>query len=60
MIEAAILATRVHLLDHSFILAEFNRLRSPVEKTGGASEKRAFAFLLDYVRRQVTSAAGAE
>jgi hypothetical protein len=60
VIEAAILATRVHLLDHSFILAEFNRLRSPVEKTGGASEKRAFEFLLDFVRRQVTSAAGAE
>jgi hypothetical protein len=60
VIEAAILATRVHLLDHSFILAEFNRLRSPVEKTGGAGEKRAFEFLLDYVRRQVTSAAGAE
>jgi uncharacterized protein len=51
VIEAAILATRLHLTGADFILAEFERLRSPVEKTGGIAERRAFEFLSDFVRQ---------
>jgi uncharacterized protein len=49
VVEAAILATRVKLLPPTEIREELRRLAIPVEKTGGPAEKRAFAFLLDYV-----------
>jgi hypothetical protein len=49
VVEAAILATRVRLLPPAEIREELKRLAIPVEKTGGAAETRAFAFLLDYV-----------
>jgi uncharacterized protein len=50
VIEAAILATRIHLTGRDAVLVEFERLRAPVEKTGGPAEKRAFEFLSNYVR----------
>ena len=50
VIEAAILATRIHLAGRDAVLVEFERLRAPVEKTGGEAEKRAFEFLTHYVR----------
>lgn len=50
VLEAAILATRVHILPLVEILAEFERLRVPVEKTAGDREREAFGLLLDYVR----------
>ena len=43
VIEAAILATRLELLEAKQILAEFRRLAVIVEKTAGQSERRAFA-----------------
>jgi hypothetical protein len=49
VIEAAILATRIGLLDRQMILDEFERLASPVAKTGGIEERRAFEFLRQYV-----------
>lgn len=49
VVEAAILATRIALLDREFIGAEFERLAVIVEKTGGHQERRAFAFLQSYV-----------
>ncbi|MBX3438260.1 MAG: DUF447 family protein [Planctomycetaceae bacterium] len=49
VLEAAILATRVHLLSREEILAEFARLSSPVEKTCGPHEEQAFQLLWDYV-----------
>jgi hypothetical protein len=49
VLEAAILATRVHLIAHSEILSEFERLRPAVSKTGGATEFEAFALLERYV-----------
>jgi hypothetical protein len=49
VVEAAILATRVHLLPRADILAEFRKLKPLVEKTGGPAEHEAFALLLDYV-----------
>jgi hypothetical protein len=51
VVEAAILATRVALLDRAAVLAEYERLQSPVDKTGGPAEKRAFEFLREYVVR---------
>jgi uncharacterized protein len=50
VIEAAILATRVSLLSKAEILAEFARLRVPLDKTGAAAEHRAFELLEQYVR----------
>ncbi len=51
VVEAAILATRTDFLPLEEILADFARLAAPVEKTGGAKEREAFALLLDHVRR---------
>ncbi|HEX3654913.1 MAG TPA: DUF447 domain-containing protein [Pirellulales bacterium] len=51
VLEAAILATRIHLLSLAEIQAEIDRLRVPVQKTGGDAEQRAFEFLADYVTR---------
>jgi hypothetical protein len=50
VLEAAILATRVHLIGRAEILSEFNRLQPPVSKTGGPAEIEAFALLERYVR----------
>src|SRR5262249_26540849 len=55
VLEAAILATRFHLLDLAEVAAEFAKLRVIVEKTGGPAELEAFAFLqgeLDRARGQ--------
>lgn len=49
VLEAAILATRIHLLPADEIVREFERLRSPVEKTAGPREREAFEFLRLYV-----------
>ena len=51
VVEAAILATRIHLLPRDEILAEFARLKTPVEKTAGPQEIEAFALLERYVRQ---------
>jgi hypothetical protein len=57
VVEAAILATRLHLLDAAEIQAEFARLAIAVSKTGGAAERRAFDFLQHYVQTRVAAAA---
>ncbi len=49
VLELAILATRVHLTPRAEILAEFERNRAIVEKTGGPGELRAFDLLHHYV-----------
>ena len=49
VVEAAILATRIHLLAAEEIAVEFRKLGVIVGKTGGAQEKDAFAFLEQYV-----------
>jgi hypothetical protein len=51
VLEAAILATRISILPLPEIEAEFRKLRVVVDKTGGAEEKEAFAFLTEYVDR---------
>lgn len=55
VLEAAILATRVHLRDHQEILAEYDRLAEGVNKTGAAAEHRAMKFLRDYVERAMAA-----
>ena len=49
VLEAAILATRLHLLGAQEVLAEFDRLQVAVDKTGAAAEQRAMAFLRGHV-----------
>lgn len=50
VVEAAIVATRIEILDVAEILAEYRRLAVPVEKTGGEAERAAFALLTAHVR----------
>jgi uncharacterized protein len=49
VVEAAILATRTEFLPAAEILAEFDRLKVLVDKTGGPAEHRAFEFLAEFV-----------
>ena len=50
VLEAAILATRGHLLPAVEIQAELARLRPWVDKTGEPAEHRAFQFLSEYIQ----------
>lgn len=50
VLEAAIYATRLHLLSRDFIDAEMARLQVIVDKTAGAVELEAMALLTEYVR----------
>ncbi len=49
VVEAAILATRLHLLKRELVERDFARLGEIVGKTGGEQEQRAFLFLSEYV-----------
>ncbi len=49
VLEAAILATRLHLIEPAEVDREWERLRIPVEKTAGERERAAFALLSQYV-----------
>ena len=51
VLEAAILATRIHLTGAAAVLAEYDRLQVAVDKTGAAPEQRAMAFLRGHVAR---------
>jgi len=50
VIEAAILATRLHLLDMDFILEELQKFQILVDKTAGARDVEAFDLLCRYIR----------
>jgi hypothetical protein len=50
VLEAAILATRTHLLPAEEIRADFARLQVIVDKTAGPREREAMAMLTEYVR----------
>ena len=50
VLEAAILATRTHLLPAEQIRDEYARLQVIVDKTAGAREKEAMAMLTQYVQ----------
>ena len=51
VIEATILATRLHLLGRERVLEEIARLRPLVDKTAGAAEREAFDFLAEHAQR---------
>jgi uncharacterized protein len=51
VVEAAILATRTHILPAEEIEAEYRRLAVLVDKTGGEQEHAAFAFLRETVNK---------
>jgi uncharacterized protein len=55
VVEAAILATRIGLLDADHIRSEFARLTVLVDKTGGEQEHRAFQFLRNYLAEQLAT-----
>ncbi|MDA0832515.1 MAG: DUF447 family protein [Planctomycetota bacterium] len=55
VLEAAILATRVHLLDPQELQSEFERLQLIVAKTAGPREAAAFALLLSYVTERLSA-----
>jgi hypothetical protein len=50
VLEAAILATRTHLIPAEEIREEYSRLQVVVDKTAGPRERDAMAFLTEYVR----------
>ena len=54
VVEAAILATRTHLLPAEEIRAEINRLSVIVEKTAGDHEQAAFALVQEYVASRLS------
>jgi hypothetical protein len=53
VVEAAILATRMQLIPHAEIGAEFVKLRVIVNKTGGPAEHEAMEFLEAHLREAV-------
>lgn len=50
IIEAAILATRIRFLGKEKILEDYTRFEEIVKKTGGEQERKAMAFLLEYIK----------
>jgi hypothetical protein len=59
VLEAAILATRTHLLPAQEIRDELRRLQVIVDKTAGPREHEAMALLASYVREKLATAAPA-
>lgn len=51
VLEAAILATRTHMLARDYLLAEFERLQVIVDKTAGPQEFEAMHLLTDYLHK---------
>lgn len=49
VLEAAILASRVHILSAEEIHVQFQRLQVNIDKTAGSRERQAFDLLTDYV-----------
>ncbi len=50
VLEAAILATRLHLIPRAEVQAEYAKLQVIVDKTAGPREREAMALLTDFVR----------
>lgn len=51
VLEAAILATRIHLLAADYLRGELQRLQVIVDKTAGPAELEAMALLRDHIER---------
>ena len=58
VLEAAILATRTHILRPEQIRQQLAALASPVEKTAGPDEEAAFSLLAEFVERKLAEPAG--
>ena len=58
VLEAAILATRTHILSPEQIRQQLAALASPVEKTAGPDEEAAFSLLAEFVERKLAEPAG--
>jgi hypothetical protein len=58
VLEAAIHATRVHMLARDFLESELARLQVIVDKTAGPAEREAMALLIDYIRSAPVASAG--
>ena len=56
VLEAAIYATRVHMLPREFLLGEVERLQVIVDKTAGPREFEAMGLLAQYIRNAVMTA----
>jgi hypothetical protein len=54
VLEAAIHATRLHMLPRDFIESELERLQVIVDKTAGPDEREALALLTEFVRSSPT------
>lgn len=52
VLEAAILATRIHILPQAEILAQLAALAVPVHKTAGPQEREAFELLQNYIKER--------
>ena len=50
VLEAAIYATRIHMLERDFLEAELARLQVIVDKTAGPAEHEAMALLANHIR----------
>jgi hypothetical protein len=50
VLEAAIYATRVHMLARDFLESELVRLQVIVDKTSGPAEREAMALISEYIR----------
>jgi hypothetical protein len=59
VLEAAIYATRLHLLPRAFVGSELARLQVIVDKTAGPRELEAMALLADFIRTAAPAAADA-
>lgn len=53
VVEAAILATRLHLLDPAAVWQQLEWLRIPVQKTAGPRETEAFALIEQFVEARL-------
>jgi len=56
VLEATILATRLHILSHSVVRAEMERLQPLIDKTAGPQEFAAWKFVVDYLESQPCAA----
>ena len=54
VVEAAILATRIGILPEDELRREMARLATPVAKTAGEQERRAFEFLRQYIESRIS------
>jgi len=58
VLEAAIYATRLHLLERSFVESEMARLQVIVDKTAGDQEREAMALLAEHIRATLPNQEG--